>query len=189
MLKKLKGEQKPFREKSCTWIASNRLVVSYFFSNNEGLDSKIYHETWLQVYREESDQLCSHQRWSYQQDETSCHTDHRAELSWHKNFEFSISQEKWSPKLIWMESTRLFGVSNQISNQLQYQKVKTINNLHREVMKAVMNIVLLLFCFLRSFINRIDFGNTYNTQLFLIINLCMIYILHGDILCRSSCAK
>ena len=48
-----------------TW---NGLTEPYFFSMNERLNGKTYHETLLPFYKEESDRLFGHKNWRFQQD-------------------------------------------------------------------------------------------------------------------------
>ncbi len=119
-----------------TW---NGLTKPYFFSNDERLNGKTYYETLLPFYKEEGDRLFGHQKWGFQQDEASCHTDRRAQ-SWCKNnFEFFIPKDKWPPNSPELNPLD-YSLWNQISDQVQYKKVKTVNDLRREVAKAVMKI-------------------------------------------------
>ena len=74
-----------------TW---NGLTEPYFFSMNEKLNGKTYHETLLPFYKEEGDKLFGHKNWNFQQDGPSCHTDSRAQSWCRKHFDFFIPKEK-----------------------------------------------------------------------------------------------
>ena len=53
-----------------------------------------------------------------------------------KNFKFFIPKEKWppnSPELNPLE----YSIWNNISNRVEYHKIKTVNDLRREVEKAM----------------------------------------------------
>ncbi|CAF4363343.1 unnamed protein product, partial [Rotaria magnacalcarata] len=82
-----------------TW---NGLTKPYFFSKNERLNGKTYHETLLPFYKEEGDRLFGHKIWGFHQDGANCHTDGRAQSWCRKHFDFFIPKEKWpsnSPEL------------------------------------------------------------------------------------------
>ncbi|CAF3831541.1 unnamed protein product [Rotaria magnacalcarata] len=61
-----------------TW---NGLTKPYFFSKNERLNGKTYHETLLPFYKEEGDRLFGHKIWGFHQDGANCHTDDDDSLS------------------------------------------------------------------------------------------------------------
>jgi hypothetical protein len=119
-----------------TW---NGLTDPYFFGKGERLDGKIYHEVLLPFYKEEGDKLFGHQSWGFQQDGASAHTDHRAQSWCKENFKFFISKEKWPPNSPELNPLD-YSIWDKISRHVQYQKVKTIKDLQREIKKAVMNV-------------------------------------------------
>jgi transposase len=119
-----------------TW---NGLTVPDFFEKGERLNGKMYFEKLLPFYKEEGNRLFGHQNWGFQQDGASSHTDHRAQAWCKKNFKFFISQQKWPPNSPELNPLD-YSIWDRISTQVEYQKVKTINDLHREIRKAVMKV-------------------------------------------------
>ncbi|CAM4797786.1 unnamed protein product [Rotaria magnacalcarata] len=112
-----------------------------FLSKNERLNGKTYHETLLPFYKEEGDRLFGHKNWGFRQDGASCHTDGRAQSWCRKHFDFFIPKEKWPPNSL--EPNPLdCSIWNEISRHVDYKKVKTGNDIRREVKKAVIKIDL-----------------------------------------------
>ncbi|CAF4275868.1 unnamed protein product [Rotaria magnacalcarata] len=101
-----------------TW---NGITVPFFFQMGERLNGKTYLDELLPFYKMEGDRLFGHQNWRFQQDGASCHTD---------------KGPTKSPELNPLD----YSIWNSIFNNVDYYKVKTINDLRREIEKATKKI-------------------------------------------------
>ena len=119
-----------------TWYGLTR---PYFFVKNERLNGDTYSDQLLPFYKEEGDRLFGHKNWGFQQDGASSHTDNKAQQWCKNNFKFFISKERWppnSPELNPMD----YSIWDNISKHMEYHKVKTINDLRREIEKSIKKI-------------------------------------------------
>ncbi|CAF1097776.1 unnamed protein product [Rotaria magnacalcarata] len=119
-----------------TW---NGITVPFFFQMGERLNGKTYLDELLPFYKMEGDRLFGHQNWRFQQDGASCHTGKSVQKWCKKNFKFFISKDKGptnSPELNPLD----YSIWNSIFNNVDYYKVKTINDLRREIEKATKKI-------------------------------------------------
>ena len=78
--------------------------------------------------------MFDHKNWDVQRDGANCHTDSRAQLWCRKHFDVFIPKEKWPPNSL------DYSIRNQVSRHVSYKKVKNVNDIRREVKKAVMKI-------------------------------------------------
>ena len=84
----------------------------------------------------------------FQQDGAPSHTDNRAQQWCKNNFRFFIPKEKWppnSPELNPMD----YSIWTKISSDVEYGRIKTINDLRREIEKAITKIDI---CYIREVI-------------------------------------
>jgi transposase len=119
-----------------TWYGLTR---PYFFLNGERLNGQAYRDQLLPFYKEEGDRLFGHQNWGFQQDGASSHTDNKAQKWCKNNFKFFISKEKWPPNSPELNPLD-YSIWDNISSNMEYRKIKTINDLRREVEKAIKKI-------------------------------------------------
>ncbi|CAF2096507.1 unnamed protein product [Rotaria magnacalcarata] len=119
-----------------TW---NGITVPFFFQRGERLNCKTYLDELLPFYKMEGDRLFGHQNWGFQQDGASCHTDKSVQKWRKKNFKFFISKDKWPPNSPELNPLD-YSIWNSISNNVAYYKVKTVNDLRREIEKATKKI-------------------------------------------------
>lgn len=119
-----------------TWYG---LTHAYFFLKGERLNGQTYRNQLLPFYKKEGDRLFGHENWGFQQDGASSHTDGEAQRWCKKNFKFFISKERWPPNSPELNPLD-YSIWNSISNNVAYQKVKTVNDLRREIEKATKKI-------------------------------------------------
>jgi hypothetical protein len=110
-----------------------------FFIKGERLNGQSYYNRLLPFYKEEGERLFGHKNWGFQQDGARSHTDNKAQKWRKKNFKFFIPKEKWTPNSPELNPLG-YSIWDNISNQVEYHKVKTINDLRREVEKAMKKI-------------------------------------------------
>lgn len=128
-----------------TWSGFTR---PYFFQKGERLNGQVYCDRLLPFYKEEGDRLFGHKNWGFQQDGATSHTDNRAQQWCKNNFRFFIPKEKWppnSPELNPMD----YSIWTKISSDVEYGRIKTINDLRREIEKAIRKIDI---CYIREVI-------------------------------------
>ncbi|CAF1221231.1 unnamed protein product [Didymodactylos carnosus] len=113
-----------------TWYGLTR---PYFC---ERLNGQTYRDQLLPFYKEEGDRLFGHKNWSFQQGEASSHKDNKAQKWCKNNFKFFIPKEKWPPNSPELNPLD-YSIWDNISSNVEYHKVKTINDLRREVEKAM----------------------------------------------------
>ena len=116
-----------------TWYGLTR---PYFFLKGERLNGESYHDQLLPFYKVEDEGLFDHKNWDFQQDRASSHTTDKVQKWCRKNFKFFIPKEKWPPNSPELNPLDYF-IWDNISNHVEYHKVKTINDLRREVEKAM----------------------------------------------------
>ena len=121
-----------------TWYGLTR---PYFFSKDYRLNGQSYLNQLLPFYQQEGNRLFGHQNWGFQQDNASSHSDHHVQQWCKKNFKFFISKERWPPNSPELNPLD-YSIWTHISNHMEYGKVKTINDLHREIEKAMKKIDL-----------------------------------------------
>ncbi|CAF2219076.1 unnamed protein product [Rotaria magnacalcarata] len=120
-----------------TW---NGITVPFFFQRSERLNGKTYLDELLPFYQMEGDRLFEHQNWGFQQDGASCHTDKSVKKWCKKNSSFYfISKGKWPPNSPELNPLD-YSIWNSISNSVDHYKVKIINDLRREIEKAMKKI-------------------------------------------------
>ena len=114
-----------------TWSG---FTCPYFFQKGERLNGQTYCDRLLPFYKEEDDRLFGHKNWGFQQDGATSHTDNRAQQWCKNNFRFFILKEKWplnSRELNPMD----YSIWTKISSDVEYGRIKTINDLRREIEK------------------------------------------------------
>ncbi|CAF3503406.1 unnamed protein product [Rotaria socialis] len=116
-----------------TW---NGITTPYFFQRGERLTGQSYCDQLLPFYQREGDRLFGHRNWGFQQDGASCHTDKKAQDWCKKNFKFFISKNKWPPNSPELNPLD-YSIRDNISKNVAYNKVRTINELRREIEKAM----------------------------------------------------
>jgi transposase len=119
-----------------TW---NGITNPYFFQRGERLTGKSYCNQVLPFYKMEGNQLFDHQNWGFQQDGASCHTYQEAQEWCENNFKFFIPKDKWPPNSPELNPLD-YSIWDRISNNVDYHKVKTVNDLRREIEKSVKKI-------------------------------------------------
>ncbi len=119
-----------------TWYG---VTNPYFFQTGERLNGQTYHDQLLTFDQEEGDELFGPKNWGFQQDGASSHTDQKVQKWCKKNFEFFIPKERWPPNSPELNPLD-YSIWDKISNNVQYEKVTTINDLHREVGKSIKKI-------------------------------------------------
>ena len=128
-----------------TWCAFTR---PYFFQKGEQLNDQAYCDRLLPFYKEEDDRLFGHKNWGFQQDGAISHTDNRARQWCKNNFRFFISKEKWPPNSSELNPMD-YSIWTNISSDVEYGRIKTINDLRREIEKAISKIDI---CYTREVI-------------------------------------
>jgi hypothetical protein len=116
-----------------TWYGLTR---PYFFQKGERLNGQTYSDLLLPFYQKEGNALFGHEHWGFQQDGASSHTDRKAQDWCKKNFKFFIPKNRWPPNSPELNPLD-YSIWDNISNHVQYGKVKTINDLRREIEKAI----------------------------------------------------
>ncbi|CAF1229661.1 unnamed protein product [Rotaria sordida] len=119
-----------------TWYGLTR---PYFFEKGERLNGQSYTDQLLPFYKKEGDRLFQQKKWGFQQDGASSHTDQISQNWCKENFEFFIPKERWPPNSPELNPLD-YSIWTNISNHIEYHKVKTVNDLRREVEKAIKKI-------------------------------------------------
>ena len=115
------------------------LHVHIFFQKDERVNGQSYYNQLLPFYKKESDGLFGHKNWGFQQDGASSHTDQKVQKWCKNNFNFFIPKRRWPPNSPELNPLD-YSIGNNISTHVQYHKVKTINDLRREIEKALKKI-------------------------------------------------
>lgn len=145
-----------------TW---NGLTRPFFFQKGERLNGQSYHDQLLPFYRDEGDGLFGHTNWGFQQDGASSHTDGKVQEWCKKYFQFFIPKEHWPPNSPELNPLD-YSIWDNISNHVEYQKVKTINDLRREIEKAIKKVdVNYVRVVIDAFLRRVRSVEKHNGEL------------------------
>ena len=110
-----------------------------FFQKRERLNGQTYQDRLLPFYKCESDGLFGRKNWGFAHGRTSSHTNKRAQQWCTKNFRSFIQKETWPPNSPELNSMD-YSIWIKISSHMEYGKIKTINDLRREIQKAIKKI-------------------------------------------------
>ena len=100
---------------------------------------KTYYDRLLPFYKREGDCLFGHKKWGFRHGRATSHTNNRAQQWCKKNFRSFLQKETWppnSPELDPMD----YSILIKISSHMEYRKIKTINDLRREIEQAIKKI-------------------------------------------------
>jgi len=95
----------------------------------------------LPFYYDESDQLFGHKDWGFQQDGASSHTDGKVQKWCANNFKLFIPKNRWPPSSPELNPLD-YSIWNNMPHRVEYGKVKNMNDLRREVEKAMKKVEL-----------------------------------------------
>jgi hypothetical protein len=109
---------------------------SFFFQKDERLNGQTYHDQLLPFYQKEGYELFGHKDWGLQQDGASSHTDAKVQQWCRNHFKFFIPKERWPPNSPELNPLD-YSIWDSISNDIDYGKVETIDDLRREVKKSI----------------------------------------------------
>ena len=110
-----------------------------FFQKGERLNGQTYYDRLLPFYKREGDRLFRRKNWGFQHGWASSHTNKRVQQWCKKNFRSFMPKETWPPNSPELNPMDYF-ILIKISSHMKYGKIKTINDLRREIEKTIKKI-------------------------------------------------